>query len=163
PGGLHHPVWIEDPDFDLDFHVRKVTVAPPGGRREMDETIAEIASWPLDRSRPLWEIWMLEGLEGDRVGFLAKIHHTLADGVAVGCRPAAADPAVEARREAASVAARLAGHRRRVPEHRSLARPAPPDAAACARGVEAPQDGGGADAPSDPRYAPHAVQCRAHA
>jgi diacylglycerol O-acyltransferase len=82
PGGLHHPVWIEDPDFDLDFHVRRIGVAAPGGRRQMDDTIAEIASSPLDRSRPLWEIWMLEGLEGGDVGFLAKIHHTLADGVA---------------------------------------------------------------------------------
>jgi len=82
PAGLHHPVWIEDPDFDLDNHLRRIHVPAPGGRREMDETIAQIASWPLDRSRPLWEIWMLEGLEGGRVGFLAKVHHTLADGVA---------------------------------------------------------------------------------
>jgi diacylglycerol O-acyltransferase len=82
PGGLHHPVWIEDPDFDLDYHVRRVGVPPPGRRREMDEVIAEIASWPLDRSRPLWEIWMLEGLDDGKVGFLAKMHHSLADGVA---------------------------------------------------------------------------------
>src|SRR5438067_4124940 len=82
PFGLHHPVWIEDPDFDLSYHVRRIGVPPPGGRAEMDAVIAAIASWPLDRSRPLWEIWMLEGLDGGRVGFLAKIHHTLADGVA---------------------------------------------------------------------------------
>jgi WS/DGAT/MGAT family acyltransferase len=81
PGGLHHPVWIEDPAFDLDFHVRRIGVPPPGGGREMDEVIGEIASWPLDRNHPLWEIWVLEGLEGGRVGFLAKIHHSLADGV----------------------------------------------------------------------------------
>src|SRR5213080_1628325 len=66
PGRLHHPVWIEDPDFDLAYHVRRIGVPPPGGREEMDEVIADIASWPLDRSRPLWEIWMLEGLEGGR-------------------------------------------------------------------------------------------------
>ena len=82
PGGLHHPVWIEDPDFDLDYHVRRVGVPPPGGRREMDEVISEIASWPLDRSRPLWEIWILEGLAEGTVGFLAKVHHAVADGVA---------------------------------------------------------------------------------
>jgi diacylglycerol O-acyltransferase len=94
PLGLHHPVWIEDPDFDLDFHVRRVGVGAPGGRRQMDEAIAEIASWPLDRRRPLWEIWVLDGLADDlddpagappsgrRVGFLAKVHHALADGVA---------------------------------------------------------------------------------
>ncbi len=82
PGRITHPVWIEDPDFDLDYHVRRVGIPPPGGTREMDDVIAEIASWPLDRSRPLWEIWVLEGLEGGRIGFLAKIHHALADGVA---------------------------------------------------------------------------------
>jgi len=82
PFGLHHPVWIEDETFDLTYHVRRIGVPPPGGRAEMDGVIAEIASWPLDRSRPLWEIWVLEGLEGGRVGFLAKIHHSLADGVA---------------------------------------------------------------------------------
>ncbi|HEX4820600.1 MAG TPA: wax ester/triacylglycerol synthase family O-acyltransferase [Acidimicrobiales bacterium] len=82
PGGLHHPVWIEDPDFDLGYHVRRIGVPPPGGREQMDAVIADIASWPLDRSKPLWEIWMLEGLEGGRVGFLAKVHHSVADGVA---------------------------------------------------------------------------------
>src|SRR5947208_3972320 len=82
PFNLHHPVWIEDPDFDLDYHVRRVGVPPPGGRHEMDEVISEIASWPLDRSRPLWEIWILEGLADGTVGFLAKVHHAVADGVA---------------------------------------------------------------------------------
>jgi diacylglycerol O-acyltransferase len=82
PGQLHHPVWIEDPDFDLGYHVRRMGVPAPGGREQMDQVIADIASWPLDRSKPLWEIWMLEGLEGGHVGFLAKIHHAVADGVA---------------------------------------------------------------------------------
>ncbi|MEY2570529.1 MAG: diacylglycerol O-acyltransferase / wax synthase [Acidimicrobiaceae bacterium] len=82
PGGLHHPVWIEDPDFDMDDHIRRIDVPAPGGRREMDAVISDIASSPLDRSRPLWEIWILEGLEGGRVGFLAKIHHSVADGIA---------------------------------------------------------------------------------
>ncbi len=82
PGGLHHPVWIEDPAFDLAAHLRTVRVPPPGTSRQADNVIAAIASWPLDRRRPLWEIWVLEGLEGGRAGFLTKIHHTLADGVA---------------------------------------------------------------------------------
>ncbi|MGH9139453.1 MAG: WS/DGAT/MGAT family O-acyltransferase [Acidimicrobiales bacterium] len=94
PLGLHHAVWIDDPDFDLAAHVRRVGVPFPGGRREMDELIGQIASWPLDRRRPLWEIWVLEGLADDlddpagqppsgrTVGFLAKIHHSVADGVA---------------------------------------------------------------------------------
>jgi len=75
-------VWIEDPAFDLTNHVRRAVVPAPGGRREMDAVIGEIASRQLDRTRPLWEIWMLEGLADGTVGFLAKVHHTLADGVA---------------------------------------------------------------------------------
>ena len=67
PGRLHHPVWIEDPDFDLGAHVRRIGVPPPGSRSQMDAVIADIASRPLDRTKPLWEIWMLEGLEGGRV------------------------------------------------------------------------------------------------
>lgn len=82
PLGLHHPVWIEDPDFDLGWHVRRIGCPPPGGSREFDQVVSDIASVQLDRSRPLWEIWVVEGLEGGRVGFVAKIHHALADGVA---------------------------------------------------------------------------------
>lgn len=105
PFRLHHPVWIEDPDFDLDWHVRRVTVAPPGGDREFCELISEIASRQLDRRRPLWEIHVVEGLEGGHVGFVAKIHHAVADGVAAAemlanvmtVDPEAADPPAPAR------------------------------------------------------------------
>jgi diacylglycerol O-acyltransferase len=83
PLGFHHPVWIEDPGFDLDCHVRRATVPAPGGPCEMDAAISEIASGPLDRRRSLWELWCLEGLAGGRVAAVAKIHHTMADGVAV--------------------------------------------------------------------------------
>ena len=62
PLGLHHPVWVEDIGFRLEDHVRSVAVPAPGGRREMDEVIGRLASTPLDRSRPLWECWVLEGL-----------------------------------------------------------------------------------------------------
>ncbi len=82
PGRIHHPIWIEDPDFDLDAHVHRVEVPAPGGRRQRDAVIGAIAGRPLDRSRPLWELWVLEGLEGGRFGALAKIHHAAADGVA---------------------------------------------------------------------------------
>ncbi len=82
PLGLHHPLWIEDAGFDLDDHVGRIGVPPPGTRREMDEMISLIASTQLDRDRPLWQIWVLEGLEGGQVGFVAKIHHCAADGVA---------------------------------------------------------------------------------
>jgi len=82
PLSLHHPLWIEDPDFNLDDHVRRVGAPAPGGPREFGELISEVASHQLDRSRPLWELWVVEGLEHGRVGFITKIHHCAADGVA---------------------------------------------------------------------------------
>ncbi|HEY2429634.1 MAG TPA: wax ester/triacylglycerol synthase family O-acyltransferase [Acidimicrobiales bacterium] len=82
PFGIHHPLWIEDPDFDLDWHLHRVAVPPPGGQRQFCELISDIASHQLDRTRPLWEIWVVEGLEQGRVGFVAKLHHSVADGVA---------------------------------------------------------------------------------
>ncbi len=82
PFGLNHPVWIEDPDFDLDHHVHQHRVPAPGTRVQMDDAIAEIAGHPLDRGRPLWEIRVLDGLEDGTVAFVTKIHHSLADGVA---------------------------------------------------------------------------------
>ena len=82
PFGIHHPVWIEDPDFDLDYHVQRIGVPPPGGQRQVDDLIAEIAGHQLDRRRPLWQMWVLEGLEDSSIAFVTKIHHTAADGVA---------------------------------------------------------------------------------
>lgn len=82
PGRLHHPMWVEDPSIDFDYHLRQVRVAAPGGRRELDELIGEIASTPLDRSRPLWEMYVVEGLADDRIAIVHKVHHVLADGVA---------------------------------------------------------------------------------
>ena len=80
PFQFHHPVWIEDPDFDLDYHVRRITCPSPGGRRELGAVAGEIASVPLDRARPLWEAWVVEGLKHDRVGFIVKVHHAAIDG-----------------------------------------------------------------------------------
>ena len=82
PFGLTHPLWIEDPDFDLDWHLHRIAAPAPGGQRELCEVISDIASHQLDRRHPLWEIWVVEGLEGGRVGFVAKLHHSVADGVA---------------------------------------------------------------------------------
>ncbi|MFG1932517.1 wax ester/triacylglycerol synthase family O-acyltransferase [Mycobacterium sp. NPDC048908] len=79
---LQRPVWREDAHADLDYHVRPVTVPAPGGRRELDEVIGAIASTPLDRSRPLWEIYYAQGLADHRVAVIGKVHHALADGVA---------------------------------------------------------------------------------
>lgn len=80
PFQFHHPVWIEDPDFNLDNHVRAITAPAPGGHRELAQIAAQIASVPLDRSRPLWEAWVIEGLQNGEVGFVAKVHHSAIDG-----------------------------------------------------------------------------------
>ncbi|MGH3542420.1 MAG: WS/DGAT/MGAT family O-acyltransferase [Mycobacterium sp.] len=82
PLKLHHPMWRENCDVDLTYHVRPWRLPPPGGRRELDEAIGEIASTPLDRSHPLWEMYFVEGLANDRIAVVGKIHHALADGVA---------------------------------------------------------------------------------
>jgi len=80
PFQLHHPVWIEDPNFDVDYHIRRTAVPEPGGRRELAEVAAQIASIPLDRTRPLWEVWVIEGLKQNRIGFVVKVHHSAIDG-----------------------------------------------------------------------------------
>lgn len=82
PLKLHHPMWVENDDIDLDYHVRPARVAAPGGRRELDQLIGEIASTPLDRRRPLWEMYVADGLADDRIAIIHKVHHVLADGVA---------------------------------------------------------------------------------
>jgi WS/DGAT/MGAT family acyltransferase len=81
PFGVHHPVWIEDPDFDLDYHVRRAALPAPGGMNELAELTAEIAGRQLDRRRPLWELWVVEGLEHGHVAIIAKMHHAAIDGV----------------------------------------------------------------------------------
>ena len=81
PFGLHHPLWIEDPDFDLDFHVRELGLARPGTDRQLAEQVARIASRPLDRKRPLWELYVIHGLESGHVAVLTKIHHAVIDGM----------------------------------------------------------------------------------
>ncbi len=80
PFQFHHPVWIEDPNFNLDYHVRRIGCPSPGGRRELAEVAGQITSIPLDRTRPLWEAWVVEGLKHDRVGFVIKVHHSAIDG-----------------------------------------------------------------------------------
>lgn len=82
PFKFHHPMWRENCDVDLEYHVRPWRVRAPGGRRELDEAIGEIASTPLDRSRPLWEMYFVEGLANGRIAVVNKIHHALADGIA---------------------------------------------------------------------------------
>jgi diacylglycerol O-acyltransferase len=80
PFGLDHPYWIDDPDFDLDYHVRHTAVPPPGNDQEIGELIARIVARPLDRHRPLWESYVIEGLADDRFAILSKVHHATVDG-----------------------------------------------------------------------------------
>jgi WS/DGAT/MGAT family acyltransferase len=81
PLGLDYPYWIDDPDFDLDFHVRELALPAPGNDAQLAEQVARIVSRPLDRARPLWELYMIHGLESGNVGMLTKIHHALIDGM----------------------------------------------------------------------------------
>jgi WS/DGAT/MGAT family acyltransferase len=81
PFGLDHPYWIEDPDFDIDFHIREAAIPPPGDDRSLAEVVSRIFARPLDRSRPLGELYLIHGLAGDRVGMLTKVHHSVVDGV----------------------------------------------------------------------------------
>jgi diacylglycerol O-acyltransferase / wax synthase len=81
PGGLAPPVWVDDPDFDITYHVRQSAVPRPGSMAQVEELVARIIARPLDRERPLWEMYLIEGLEGGRFAILAKSHQTLVDGV----------------------------------------------------------------------------------
>jgi diacylglycerol O-acyltransferase len=82
PLKMHHPMWRENCEVDLDYHVRPYRVDSPGGRRQLDQAVGRIASTALDRSKPLWEMYFIEGLANGRIAVLGKIHHALADGVA---------------------------------------------------------------------------------
>src|SRR5919106_624766 len=81
PFNLHHPVWVEDANFDLDYHIRRIGCPEPGTERELAELVGDIASRPLDRTRPLWEMYIVEGLQNGYVASVAKMHHVTIDGV----------------------------------------------------------------------------------
>jgi diacylglycerol O-acyltransferase len=81
PLRLAPPEWRDDPTLDLDYHLRKVAVPAPGGTRELLDLAAAVSAAPLDRSRPLWEFTLVEGLDGGRAALLQKVHHAVTDGV----------------------------------------------------------------------------------
>jgi WS/DGAT/MGAT family acyltransferase len=76
------PVWIDDPSFNLEYHVRHTALPEPGGWEQLQDLTARIFSQQLDRSKPLWEMWLIEGLEQDRFALITKTHHSLIDGIA---------------------------------------------------------------------------------
>ena len=80
PFGLDNPYWVDDPDLDLEFHIREIALPPPGDSRQLAEQVARLAARPLDRSRPLWEWYVISGLEGGLVGLFMKLHHATIDG-----------------------------------------------------------------------------------
>jgi len=81
PFGLDRPYWIEDPRFDLSYHVRELALPGPGSDEQLAEQVERIFSRPLDRARPLWELYLIQGLEGGHCAFMTKIHHALIDGL----------------------------------------------------------------------------------
>ena len=81
PLQLGRPVWVDDPHFRLEYHLRHTALPAPGGDAELEELIGRLMSQELDRHRPLWEAWMVEGLEHGRWALILKIHHCMADGI----------------------------------------------------------------------------------
>ncbi|MBV8160211.1 MAG: wax ester/triacylglycerol synthase family O-acyltransferase, partial [Acidimicrobiia bacterium] len=81
PFGQGRPVWVDDHDFDLNYHVRLTALPKPGSEEQLKTLMGRLQSTVLDRRRPLWELWFVEGLEGDRVAIIQKTHHALVDGI----------------------------------------------------------------------------------
>lgn len=81
PLGLGRPYWVDDPHFDLEFHLRELALPAPGTHAQLGEQVARIHARPLDRTRPLWEAYVITGVEGGRSAFYSKIHHAAIDGV----------------------------------------------------------------------------------
>ena len=82
PLGFALPVWVDDPSFDLGFHLRRAALPSPGGRAELRCLVEQLMAQKLDRDRPLWEMWVVEGLDDGRWAIVSKVHHSMADGVA---------------------------------------------------------------------------------
>ncbi len=81
PGGLGNPVWVDDGSFDVTYHVRRSALPRPGTEAQLRDLVARIMSRPLDRTRPMWEMYLVEGLERGRFAILTKTHHAMVDGI----------------------------------------------------------------------------------
>lgn len=82
PFGLDQPYWVDEPDFDLEFHLREIALPAPGSDRQLHEQVARLHARALDRARPLWEMYLISGLGGGRTAVYTKVHHAAIDGVA---------------------------------------------------------------------------------
>lgn len=82
PMDLGRPVWVDDPSFELEYHLRHTALPPPGEEDDLQRLMGRLMSQELDRSRALWEAWIVDGLEGDRWAMISKVHHCMVDGVA---------------------------------------------------------------------------------
>jgi WS/DGAT/MGAT family acyltransferase len=82
PGGLARPVWVDDTEFDVTYHVRRSALPAPGTDRSLNELVARLMSRPLDHTRPLWEMYLVDGLAGGRVALVTKTHQAMVDGIA---------------------------------------------------------------------------------
>lgn len=82
PFGLARPVWVDDPHFNLAYHVRSTALPQPGGDAELRTLVGRVMSQNLDRGKPLWEMWVVEGLGESRWGVISKVHHAMVDGIA---------------------------------------------------------------------------------
>jgi diacylglycerol O-acyltransferase len=81
PGHVARPVWVDDPDFDVSYHVRRSALPKPGTEEQLRELVGRLMSRPLDRSRPLWEVYLVEGMARGRIAVVTKTHHAMVDGV----------------------------------------------------------------------------------
>src|SRR5690242_17188443 len=81
PFGLGRPYWVDDPEFDIEFHLRELSLPKPGDDAQLGEQVSRIHARPLDRSRPLWELYLIHGLSGGRQAIYSKAHHAAIDGV----------------------------------------------------------------------------------
>ena len=82
PLALGRPVWVDDPHFNLGYHVRRTALPAPGGEQELRTLVGRVMSQNLDRAKPLWEMWIVEGLGDGRWALLSKVHHCMVDGIA---------------------------------------------------------------------------------
>jgi diacylglycerol O-acyltransferase len=81
PGHLANPAWVDDPDFELEYHLRRSALPKPGSESQLLDLVSRVTSRPMDRSRPLWEMYLVEGLAGNRVAVVTKTHPVLIDGL----------------------------------------------------------------------------------